>query len=88
MLCGYISSVFLLLIYGDLNEISRWIHVAVHRHYCVGVKNVFQRVLIVHAVKAFVVAVSKIRKNIYRSDVQVTFELYGHFRCLQFLYSK
>ena len=33
-------------------------------------------------------AVSKIRKNIYRSDVQVAFELYGHFRWLQVLYSK
>ena len=29
------------------------------------------------------ISVSKIRKNIYRSDVQVTFELYGHFRWLQ-----
>ena len=28
------------------------------------------------------------RKNIDRSDVKVTFELYGHFRCLQVLYSK
>ena len=27
------------------------------------------------------ISVSKIRKNIYRSDVQITFELYGHFRC-------
>ena len=27
------------------------------------------------------VSVSKIRKIIYRSDVQVTFELYGHFIC-------
>ena len=26
--------------------------------------------------------VSKIEKNIYRPDVQVTFELYGHFICL------
>ena len=30
----------------------------------------------------------KIRKNIYRFDVQVTFELYSHFRCLQVIYSK
>ena len=29
-----------------------------------------------------------IRKNIYRSDVQVTLKLYGHFRCLQVLYFK
>ena len=27
-------------------------------------------------------------KNICRSDVQVTFELHGHFRCLHVLYSK
>ena len=33
--------------------------------------------------------VSKVRKNIYRSGVQVTLELYNHhFRCLQVLYSK
>ena len=32
--------------------------------------------------------VSKIRKNIYRSDIQVTYELNGHFRFLQVLYSK
>ena len=25
----------------------------------------------------------KIRKNIYKFDVQVTFDLYSHFRCLQ-----
>ena len=30
----------------------------------------------------------KMSKNIYRSDLQVTFELCGHFRCLQVLYSK
>ena len=30
----------------------------------------------------------KIKKNIYRSDVQVTFELYGHFKYLQVLYCK
>ena len=30
----------------------------------------------------------KIRKNIYRSKVQVTFVCYGHFGCLQVLYSK
>ena len=34
------------------------------------------------------IAVSKIRKNICRSDGQVTFELYGRFRSLQILYSK
>ena len=28
----------------------------------------------------------KIMQNFYRSDVQVTFELYGHFRCLQVLF--
>ena len=33
-------------------------------------------------------AVSKIRENIYRSNIQVTFELYSHFRCLQVLDSK
>ena len=32
--------------------------------------------------------VSKIRKNIFRFDVQVGFELYGHLGCLQVLYSK
>ena len=26
---------------------------------------------------------SKIRKNIYRPEVQVVFELYGNFRCFQ-----
>ena len=31
--------------------------------------------------------VSKIRKNIYRSNMQVRFELYGDFRCLQVIYS-
>ena len=35
-----------------------------------------------------IVAVYKIRKIIYRSDVEATFELRGHFRCLQVLYSK
>ena len=30
----------------------------------------------------YVFTVSKIRKNIYRSDIQITFELYAHFRCL------
>ena len=35
-----------------------------------------------------VITVSKIRKNIYRSDIQVTFELCGHFRYLQVLYLK
>ena len=30
----------------------------------------------------------KIRKNIYRFNAQVTFELYSHFRCLQVLHSK
>ena len=29
------------------------------------------------------VSVSNFRENIYRSDAQVTFELYGHFKCLQ-----
>ena len=29
--------------------------------------------------------VSEIRKNTYRFDVQVTFEFYGHFRCLHVL---
>ena len=33
-------------------------------------------------------AVSKITKNIYWSNTQVTFELYFHFRCLHVLYSK
>ena len=33
-------------------------------------------------------SVSKTRKNIYRSEEQVTFELCIHFRCLQVLYSK
>ena len=33
-------------------------------------------------------AVAKIIKNIYRPDIQVTFKLYGHFRCLQVLCSK
>ena len=28
----------------------------------------------------------KIWKNIYRSDVKVTFEIYGHLQCLHFLY--
>ena len=32
-------------------------------------------------------AVSKIRKNFYRSHVQVTFEIYSHFRWLQVLCS-
>ena len=32
-------------------------------------------------------AVSKIRKNIYKSDIQVTFKLYTHFSCLQILHS-
>ena len=32
-----------------------------------------------------VVIMSKIRKNIYSSDVQVTFKLHGDFRCLQAL---
>ena len=32
--------------------------------------------------------VSNIGENIYRSDLQVTFELYGHFGCLQVLYLK
>ena len=31
--------------------------------------------------------VSKIMKTIYMSDVQVAFQFYGHFRCLQVLYS-
>ena len=30
--------------------------------------------------EAWAIAVSKIRENIYRSDVKVTFELYGHFK--------
>ena len=34
------------------------------------------------------VSMSNIRKNIYMSFVQATFELYCHFRCLQVLYSK
>ena len=34
-----------------------------------------------------VCSVKKIRKNIYTSDIQVTFELCGHFWCLQVLYS-
>ena len=33
-------------------------------------------------------SVSTIRKNIYRLDVQITFELYGNFRCLHVLYFK
>ena len=33
-------------------------------------------------------AVSKVRKNIYRSDVKVTFEFYGHLKCLLVLYYK
>ena len=45
-------------------------------------------VMIYIYVKQLSDAVSKIRKNIYRSNVQVTFELYGHFRWLQILYSK
>ena len=32
-----------------------------------------------------ITTVSKIWKNIYRSSIQVNFELYGHFRCLQVL---
>ena len=32
-------------------------------------------------------SMSKTRKNVYRSDAQVTFEFYGHFRCLQVLFS-
>ena len=35
----------------------------------------------------FQFAMLQIRKNIYRSDVQVTFEMYGPFRRLQVLYS-
>ena len=31
-------------------------------------------------------AVSNICKNIYRPHIQVTLELYGHFRCLQVLF--
>ena len=27
-------------------------------------------------------------ENIYRPNVQVTFQIYGHLRCLQVLYSK
>ena len=34
------------------------------------------------------IAVSKIRKNIYRSNMQLTFELYSHFRGLLVLYAK
>ena len=33
-------------------------------------------------------AVSKIRKIIHSSDVQETFEFYGHFRCWQVLFPK
>ena len=33
-------------------------------------------------------SVSKIRSNIYRSDIQVTFDLCGYFRYLQVLYLK
>ena len=33
-------------------------------------------------------AMLKIRKNIYSSHVQVTFERYDNFRCVQDLYSK
>ena len=36
----------------------------------------------------FLVAVPRCRKNICRSNIQVTFELYGHLKCLQVLYSK
>ena len=36
----------------------------------------------------FIYAVLKFRKNVYRSDVKVTFELYGRSRCLQVLYWK
>ena len=32
--------------------------------------------------------VTKIGTNIYRSDVQVTFELYSYFKCLQVIYTK
>ena len=32
-------------------------------------------------------AVSKIRKTIYRSEVQVTFEIYGRLKCSHVLYS-
>ena len=35
-----------------------------------------------------IISVSKIMKAIYRTELQVTFELYGHFRWLQILYSK
>ena len=34
------------------------------------------------------IPVSKFRINIFRSDGQVEFELYDHFRCLQVIYSK
>ena len=34
------------------------------------------------------ISVKKIRKNIHSSDIQVTFELYGYFRCLQVICSK
>ena len=35
-----------------------------------------------------IISVSNTRKNTYRSDIQVTFDLYSHFRCLQIFYSK
>ena len=44
-----------------------------------------------HMYKAYCILIAeqkKIKKNIYRPDVQVTFEFYGYFRCLQTLYSK
>ena len=36
----------------------------------------------------FIYALSEIRKNICRSDIEDIVKLYGHFRCLQVLYSK
>ena len=36
----------------------------------------------------FTIAVSKIMVNIYMSDIQVIFQLYGHFKCLQVIYSR
>ena len=33
---------------------------------------------------SIMLSVKKDKKNIYTSNVQVTFEIDGHFRCLQF----
>ena len=39
------------------------------------------------SVTYFVIA-NNLEKHIYQSDVQATFELYDHFRCLHVIYSK